>query len=73
MFSKIDVNGPQTHEVFRYLRANTDLYDPKANLIQEVPWNFTKFLVNRDGKVIRYYGPGDAPSKMEEDVKNLLN
>jgi len=72
MFSKIDVNGPETHEVFRYLRANTNLYDAKKNLIQEVPWNFTKFLVDADGKVLKYYGPGDTPNKMEEDIKPLL-
>ena len=72
MFSKIDVNGPETHEVFRYLRANSDLYDKSNKQIQAVPWNFTKFLVSGDGKVLKFYGPGDTPAKMEADIEGLL-
>jgi len=73
MFSKIDVNGPETHQVYRYLRANSGLYDSKSQLIQEVPWNFTKFLVDADGKILKYYGPADSAQVIEEDVKSALN
>jgi len=72
MFSKIDVNGPETHEVYRYLRANTTLYDQKTQKIQEIPWNFTKFLVDADGHVLRFYNPGDKPESMEKDIEALL-
>lgn len=73
MFSKIDVNGPETHEVFRYLRANSDLYDAQGKQIQAVPWNFTKFLVDAEGKVLKFYNPGDGIKKMEDDIEALLN
>lgn len=72
MFSKIDVNGPETHEVFRYLRANSDLYDAKGQNIKSVPWNFTKFLVSANGKVIKFYSPDEPPKKMENDIESLL-
>jgi len=72
MFSKVDVNGPTTHEVYRYLRANSGLYDPKSQMIQEVPWNFTKFLVDSDGKILKYYGPTDTPQQIETDIQSVL-
>ena len=72
MFSKIEVNGAETHEVFRYLRANSTLYDAENKSIQEVPWNFTKFLISADGKVLKFYDPKDAPANMESDIEALL-
>ena len=72
LFSKVDVNGPETHEVFRYLRANSTLYDSKNQQIQSVPWNFTKFLIDVDGKVVKFYNPNDAPKSMEGDLETLL-
>jgi len=73
LFEKINVNGPETHQVFRFLRANTELYDDKSKKIQAIPWNFTKFLVDADGNVIKFFGPPNKPAEMEKDIETLLS
>jgi len=67
MFSKVDVNGEHAHELFRYLRRET-----KGLLGDSVKWNFTKFLVGKDGKVIRRYAPQTDPMDIEKDILSLL-
>lgn len=68
MFAKIDVNGQDTHPLYRYLKENSSgLFGTDI-----IKWNFTKFLVDRDGKVIRRYSPSTEPSEIEKDIKNLL-
>jgi len=67
MFSKIDVNGENAHELFRYLRKET-----KGLLGDSVKWNFTKFLVGKDGKVIKRYAPQVNPLDIVSDIKDLL-
>jgi glutathione peroxidase len=68
MFSKIDVNGENTHPLYRYLKA-----EAKGLLGSEpIKWNFTKFLVNREGKVIKRYAPNTEPKDIEKDIKALL-
>jgi len=67
MFEKIDVNGPDTHPVFRWLKAGL------PGLIgSRVMWNFTKFLVGRDGRPIRRYAPVIAPETIEADIVAAL-
>ncbi|MFH0070949.1 glutathione peroxidase, partial [Peribacillus sp. NPDC056705] len=46
---------------------------PGALGTKSIKWNFTKFLVNRDGKVVKRYAPADTPEKMEADIKQLLS
>ena len=67
MFSKIDVNGENAHPLFRYLRKET-----KGLLGDSVKWNFTKFLVGKDGKVIRRYAPQVDPMDIEKDIREIL-
>lgn len=67
MFSKIDVNGDHAHDLFKYLRQET-----KGLLGDSVKWNFTKFLVGKDGKVIRRYAPQTDPMDIEKDITALL-
>jgi len=68
MFAKIDVNGPNAHPLFEYLKHNA-----KGLLGSEaVKWNFTKFLVNRDGEVVRRYPPTTKPSAIRADIEALL-
>ena len=55
IFSKIEVNGTNCHPLYNLLRTNSELYDPKTGLAQEIPWNFAKFLVDKKGKVLRFY------------------
>lgn len=51
IFEKVEVNGKNPHEIFRYLRCNpvSDLWDPKKKRAKEIPWNFAKFLCNSEG------------------------
>ena len=72
LFSKIEVNGQNTHPVFKYLRANSELHDAKTGKSKEIPWNFAKFLLDKNGKVVKYYDPKVEPETFEEDVKKLL-
>ena len=68
MFDKIDVNGDNAHPLYTYLKAEAPgLLGSKA-----IKWNFTKFLVDRDGKVVRRYAPKDTPQKIAADIEALL-
>ena len=88
VFGKIDVNGPDADPLYVYLRAqapgdfgpaNGPLYDfikssrPEALGSDEVKWNFTKFLVGRDGKVIRRFEPTVTPEEIKSEIDHLLN
>ncbi|MFW5331793.1 glutathione peroxidase [Hydrogenophaga sp. ZJX-1] len=68
MMSKIDVNGPEAHPLYQWLAAEAPgLLGSKA-----IKWNFTKFLVGKDGTVIRRYAPQDAPEKLAKDIEAAL-
>ena len=68
MFSKIDVNGKNAHPLYKHLKENASgLLGSKM-----IKWNFTKFLVDRNGNVVGRYSPSTKPSEMEEDIKKLL-
>jgi glutathione peroxidase len=67
MFDKIDVNGDTAHPLYKYLTS------AKGGFITDsIKWNFTKFLVDRKGSVVKRYPPQTAPENMEEDIKKLL-
>jgi glutathione peroxidase len=68
MMAKIDVNGPKTHPLYAYLKRG------KKGLLgsEGVKWNFTKFLVDRKGEVVKRFGPGDTPQSLEGAVEALL-
>ncbi len=67
LFSKINVNGPDAHPLYVHLKSE------KSGLfgLSAIKWNFTKFLVDRDGAVIRRYGSSDAPVAIEKDLRAL--
>jgi len=67
LFSKVDVNGENAHDLFRYLRKET-----KGLLGDAIKWNFTKFLVDQEGHVIRRYAPTTNPLSIEKDILELL-
>jgi glutathione peroxidase len=68
MFAKIEVNGKNTHPLYRHLK-----HEAKGLLGSEaVKWNFTKFLVDGKGRVVRRYASTDKPDKIEKDVETLL-
>jgi glutathione peroxidase len=67
MFDKIDVNGDTAHPLYKYLTS------AKGGFITDsIKWNFTKFLIDRKGTVVKRYPPQTAPENMEEEIKKLL-
>ncbi|CAM3298722.1 glutathione peroxidase [Nocardioides dubius] len=67
MFDKIDVNGEQAHPLYRWLRQE------KGGLLGDrIKWNFTKFLIGRDGEVIARYAPATKPEKLAADIEKAL-
>ena len=68
MMAKIEVNGDAAHPLYGWLKTEAPgLLGSKA-----IKWNFTKFLVGRDGQVIRRYAPQDAPEKLASDIEAAL-
>ncbi|KJS05204.1 MAG: glutathione peroxidase [Gammaproteobacteria bacterium BRH_c0] len=68
LFAKIDVNGDNAHPLYSYLKKQA-----KGILGSEtIKWNFTKFLVNRQGEVVRRYAPTDKPENIRKDIAALL-
>jgi glutathione peroxidase len=68
MYAKVEVNGANAHPLYRYLKQGA-----KGVLGTEgIKWNFTKFLVDRDGRVVRRYAPTDKPEGLESEIVRLL-
>ena len=68
MFAKVDVNGDAAHPVFAFLKAAA----PGVLGTEGIKWNFTKFLVDRDGKVVARYASAHKPEDMADDIEKLL-
>lgn len=68
MMAKVDVNGAQAHPLYRWLTAEA----PGMLGSKAIKWNFTKFLVGKDGRVLKRYAPQDAPEKLAKDVQAAL-
>ncbi|KGD65036.1 glutathione peroxidase [Alcanivorax nanhaiticus] len=68
MFDKIDVNGDNAHPLYNFLKKEA----PGLLGSKGIKWNFTKFLVNKDGKVVKRYAPTDKPESIKKDIEALL-
>lgn len=68
MFEKIDVNGGNAHPLYNYLKAEA----PGLMGTSAIKWNFTKFLVDRNGKVLKRYAPTDKPEAIRKDIEAVL-
>jgi glutathione peroxidase len=68
MFAKVDVNGPDAHPLWVHLKQER----PGLLGTEAIKWNFTKFLVGRDGTVLRRYAPTDTPDGLAADVRAAL-
>ena len=68
MMAKVEVNGAAAHPLWKWLRAQA----PGLLGTEAIKWNFTKFLVGRDGKVLRRYAPNDAPEALRADIERAL-
>ena len=66
-FEKIDVNGKEEHPLYRYLKDNCPVKKGK-----NIKWNFTKFLVDREGNVVDRFEPTEKPKEFEEKIQKLL-
>lgn len=67
IFDKIKVNGDEAHELFKYLKK-----EKKGILGEKIKWNFTKFIVDREGNVVKRVAPTTEPEKMRKDIIALL-
>ena len=67
LFSKVEVNGDDAHPLFRWLRAERPAASGEA-----IEWNFTKFLLDRDGRPVRRYDPGTTPAEIAADLEAAL-
>jgi len=68
LFEKIDVNGEHTHPLYVYLKAQA----PGFLGTEGIKWNFTKFLIDKQGKVITRYGSSTKPAEIAKDIEKLL-
>jgi glutathione peroxidase len=68
MMAKVDVNGAQAHALFQWLKAEA----PGLLGSEGIKWNFTKFLINRQGQVIKRYAPLDKPASIAADIEAAL-
>jgi glutathione peroxidase len=68
LFTKIDVNGPDAHPLFAYLKSS----EPGMLGTEGIKWNFTKFLIGRDGQPVKRYAPATKPDAIDADVVAAL-
>ncbi len=68
MFSKIDVNGDNAHEIFKFLKKEL-----KGFLNSKIKWNFTKFLIDNNGKPLKRFSPITKPEKIDKYLAKILN
>ncbi|MBB5016010.1 glutathione peroxidase [Rehaibacterium terrae] len=68
LFAKIEVNGDGAHPLWRWLKRE----QPGLLGSEAIKWNFTKFLIGRDGRVVKRYAPTDTPEKIEKDLPAVL-
>jgi glutathione peroxidase len=69
MFAKIDVNGPNAHSIYKFLKHE----QPGVLGSEGIKWNFTKFLIDRAGRVRKRYGPMEKPESIESHIELLLS
>lgn len=67
MMKKIDVNGDSAHPIYKYLKSQA-----KGLLGSAIKWNFTKFLISKDGGRIKRFGPTVTPDQLEKEIKEML-
>lgn len=68
LFEKVDVNGSQAHPLYQFLKSAA----PGVLGSKAIKWNFTKFLIDRDGRVIKRYSPLTPPNAIRKDIEQLL-
>ena len=69
MMAKVDVNGSEAHPLWKWLKAQA----PGLLGTEAIKWNFTKFLVGKNGQVLKRYAPNDAPESLRKDIEAALS
>src|SRR5690606_18088479 len=69
LFQKIDVNGDQAHPIFKWLKGEK----PGVLGTKAIKWNFTKFLIGRDGQVLQRYGSSTKPEELADDIAQAVS
>jgi glutathione peroxidase len=69
LFTKIEVNGKDAHPLYQFLKKQA----PGLLGSEAIKWNFTKFLVDREGRVVKRFAPSDTPQSISSDIEALLN
>lgn len=69
MFAKVDVNGDNAHPLYVYLKKTA----PGIFGTEGIKWNFTKFLINKKGEIVKRYAPTDKPESIAKDIEALIN
>ena len=69
LFDKIDVNGDHAAPIYQFLKKD----NPAESGSNDIEWNFTKFLISKDGETIIRFGPKTEPEEIKKDIKELLN
>ncbi len=73
IMSKCDVNGEKAHPVFKTLRKQTDcFYNSETGKIKNIPWNFSKFVIDTEGKVVMYGNPRDSFYRNIDEIEAVL-
>ena len=66
------MNGKNADKIFKYCRANSELYKPVKNTAKEIPWNFTKFVIDATGSNVKFMDPRTLAETAEKDIRAIL-
>ena len=73
LFSKIEINGADTHPVYRFLRTHSKLFNAQTKEAEYIPWSWSKFIVDGDGQVVSFHEPQENPLSFVPKIEELLN
>lgn len=72
LMEKVNVNGEAASPVFEFLKYNSSLHNEQTGLTTPIPWNFGKFLLDKQGQVFKFYSPKQPPNEMRDDIAKLV-
>ena len=70
--SKSEINGATTNAIFKLIRTKSRLFNAATGLTREVPWNFTKFVVNSDLTIVEYFNPRAELDEVDQSINSIL-
>lgn len=73
ILERLSVNGKATHPMFHFLKRYSSLYSPIRGKSMPIPWNFSKFLVNKEGQVVAFRGPTKSALDLEAEIQRIVS